>query len=347
MYTDSFYSPFGDFFGPRYTQRQAPPRRYHNNYDPFFPFDEPRPIPQRKYRQPQRCERTNNPRTSPPQKVSELSPPKTSRLSPRALQLLNEKVTLIQSAFRRHLVQKKNILPNLRRLKEVKEKVNRAHEKFSNIISTNPELAGEKLRMTYAEYEENLTKALLELDSVITRGVDIVRDSRKTLVKKINSELAKVDAKKPEIRESVRREQEALEQLRLQKEAEEAERIRLEEEEQAKLEAEQALVESESSSEDEFESEQDLGSEWELVQHSEDSNEHEDIPMSDSESMSVVEDSEAEERLQHRLELIRQEEERLAKEKEEIDRLLAQWNNKKAKLEEMKSSLLSSDSMQL
>merc|ERR1712232_1414274 len=68
--------------------------------------------------------------------------------------------------------------------------------------------------MTYAEYEENLTRGLLELDSITTRGSDIVRDSRKTLVTFINSELSIIDSKKPEIQESVKLE----EQIRLENE---------------------------------------------------------------------------------------------------------------------------------
>merc|ERR1712000_261471 len=56
-------------------------------------------------------------------------------------------------------------------------------------------------------------------------------------------------------------------------------------------------------------------------------------------------ESKAEKRLQNRLELIRQEEEKLKKEKEELDQQLAQWQEKKTKLENMKSSLLSADGM--
>eukprot|EP00339_Tiarina_fusa_P014923 CAMPEP_0117053424 /NCGR_PEP_ID=MMETSP0472-20121206/36941_1 /TAXON_ID=693140 ORGANISM="Tiarina fusus, Strain LIS" /NCGR_SAMPLE_ID=MMETSP0472 /ASSEMBLY_ACC=CAM_ASM_000603 /LENGTH=225 /DNA_ID=CAMNT_0004768453 /DNA_START=235 /DNA_END=909 /DNA_ORIENTATION=+ len=130
--------------------------------------------------------------------------------------------TLIQSAFRTYSTRKKYIIPNLRRLQEVESKIHRAGEKFSNVLSNNPSLSGEKLRLTYAEYEEALTKGLLELDSVSTKGVDIVRDRRKNIVITINAELAKIDAKKPEIMSSVFRERKEKEEAIAQSQSTEA-----------------------------------------------------------------------------------------------------------------------------
>merc|ERR1712137_1062051 len=104
-----------------------------------------------------------------------------------------------------------------------------------------PDLKGEKLRMTYAEYEEALTRGLLELDSILTHGVDIVRDSRKDLVTAINAELAKIDAKKPEIKASVEEEQRMLEEERRI----EAEKTPIESEESSSLEMSNEVIDSE------------------------------------------------------------------------------------------------------
>eukprot|EP00339_Tiarina_fusa_P016155 CAMPEP_0117033520 /NCGR_PEP_ID=MMETSP0472-20121206/23937_1 /TAXON_ID=693140 ORGANISM="Tiarina fusus, Strain LIS" /NCGR_SAMPLE_ID=MMETSP0472 /ASSEMBLY_ACC=CAM_ASM_000603 /LENGTH=221 /DNA_ID=CAMNT_0004742445 /DNA_START=131 /DNA_END=792 /DNA_ORIENTATION=- len=218
--------------------------------------------------------------------------------------------TVIQSAFRTYSTQKKNIIPNLRRLREVETKIQRAGEKFSNLISNNPSLCGEKLRLTYAEYEESLTKGLLELDSIITKGVDVVREIRKNIVVKINAELAKIDSKKEDIRESVRREQ---------LEKEEANNP------QSQSDSDYSDCEDSDSSEQPMEIDSEM--ELEVVNYSDNCESKE----------AISDDTEFDEKL---LEL-KAEEESLLLEKEKLDKMIACWESRQLKFEKKREAFVS------
>jgi len=238
--------PF-DFFGmPRGGQRycrdayRQPPRQRRAQPNPFFyhPYEEEEEeiddyynshIAQKPMRQaPNHKQRNSNksrkiarklPSTPVKNKVNNPPSPKMDDY------LMNESALVIQKAFRAYRIQKLNIVSNLRLLKEVSDKVERAEEKFNNILTMNPDLSGEKLRYTYAEFEENLTKSLLKLDMIVTHGVDIVRQKRKDIVKHVNTCLGKVDSMKDIIAESVRLEkerksQEEKNQMEIDKESE-------------------------------------------------------------------------------------------------------------------------------
>lgn len=333
MYGD-FYSPF-DFFGGVPTRQQR--RREYDN--PFFggfsdPFNDPRmmyPHQSRKYsQQPQRPKRVNN--RSPPPEMEEKERP----ISPKTMKLINNSVTTIQKAYRSYQVQKMKIIPNLRILKEVEQNVERAHEKFSNILRSNPDLAGEKLRMTYAEYEETLTRALLRLDGVITRGCDLVRERRKELVSHINSELSKVDAKKPEIRKSVEKEraekeQERLEQERLEQEKLEQERLELERLEQEELEQNLEQEISDSESESDFENvemrDSDEKEDWVMVDETEEMNDSSDHEFDITEELRLLEEEDA----------------KLAEEKIKLEELMHDWQMRKNSIENKRQALLSNN----
>ena len=224
--------PF-DFFGtmPRGGQRycrdayRQPPRQRRAQTNPFFyhPYEEEeeeiddyynshvaqqpkRQVPnQKQQRNANKSRKTSRKLPPTPIKNTKVNNPPSPKMDEN---LMNESAIVIQKAFRAYSIQKVNILSNLRLLKEVSDKVNRAEEKFNNLLSMNPDLSGEKLRYTYAEFEENLTKSLLKLDTIVTHGVDIVRQKRKDIVKRVNTCLSKVDSMKDIIAESVRLEKE-------------------------------------------------------------------------------------------------------------------------------------------
>merc|ERR1712227_970829 len=205
-YMNNMFSqdPF-DFFGmPRGSQRycrdayRQPPRQRRAQTNPFFyhPYEEEeeeiddyynshvaqqpkRQVPnQKQQRNANKSRKTSRKLPPTPIKNTKVNNPPSPKMDEN---LMNESAIVIQKAFRAYSIQKLNILSNLRLLKEVSDKVNRADE---------------KLRYTYAEFEENLTKSLLKLDTIVTHGVDIVRQKRKDIVKHVNTCLSKVDSMK-------------------------------------------------------------------------------------------------------------------------------------------------------
>jgi len=191
-----------------------------------------------------------------PTKVSQASLPQYT------MEQQEDAAKLIQTAFRMHSVQKQNIIPTLKQLKQIRATIDRAMEKFKH-QQAGGGFRGDHLRQMYLQHEEDLTKALLSLDGISVRNSEYLRERRKELVRLINDRLQDLDAKKPEIFARAKQEQ-----LEIQREREEKRRQEeLEREAQRQLELEKLALEQSS---DELEIEEDESSDISVGSQSDD-----------------------------------------------------------------------------
>ena len=171
-------------------------------FNSFFQPYKPRPVAPQQKRNTQSGQQPKNNRRRRRTARKAVPPPEVQE-APHHVQ--EESALLIQTAFRAYIVKKQKLIENLACLATVSEKIDRALEKFHNITNSADaiNLRGERLRMVYAELEENLTRGLLTLDGISVNGSELVRSRRKELVKFINTHLSLVDAKRSEIQASV------------------------------------------------------------------------------------------------------------------------------------------------
>lgn len=146
--------------------------------------------------------------------------------------------TYIQRIWRGYKVRKLEIISKLRLLNQINNKieeiVNRYKPKIQETI--NPSNADIKRRYrNILGLEEDLTKQLFSLDSIITSGVEILRKSRKKIVQRIQKFLHELDVVKKEVKVKFDQVEKEEEEERQRKQEER----RLEEERKAKMEIEE------------------------------------------------------------------------------------------------------------
>jgi len=182
----------------------------YDNYDPFFSM-----APQRQPRRPTRVVRpTSNYYDDdmldmsswpfvrqPARKARPATRPRAPvRAKPRrrevSLEEAEEAATVLQSAFRTHLVQKHNVLPNLRALAKSQQSVEDSLRRFTAKLSNKTRTA-DQTRLCYATFAEELTREMLRLDQITTHNEMVVREKRKALVRKIQTLLSEVDRELP------------------------------------------------------------------------------------------------------------------------------------------------------
>eukprot|EP01094_Clydonella_sp_ATCC50884_P020538 TRINITY_DN428_c0_g1_i1.p1 TRINITY_DN428_c0_g1~~TRINITY_DN428_c0_g1_i1.p1 ORF type:complete len:325 (-),score=117.20 TRINITY_DN428_c0_g1_i1:169-1014(-) len=103
-----------------------------------------------------------------------------------------QSATVIQSAFRGHMVRKQEVLPQLRKVAAVRRRVDEIVEEFLEMLE---HAADERRQRVLAGLEDALTReGLLAMDSISTNGSDVVRAARKSTVVYIQELIDEVEA---------------------------------------------------------------------------------------------------------------------------------------------------------
>jgi hypothetical protein len=135
-----------------------------------------------------------HPYNQPEQPKNLTTQPKPQLPSPPASQLSEEQAcSLIQRAVRRYFILR--ILDSLKLVQQEDTNANQAYKDFQQEKTDHPAQSNRKAKLApYKAFEEKLTKILLKVDGIPTLDSNLLREKRRTLVRKINRMLQENDA---------------------------------------------------------------------------------------------------------------------------------------------------------